>query len=139
MATQHLLKGGPSASFTSPKQFFQWCFEKNDHMVVARSCSLGALTSATSRMSEPNSPIEIRWLPADLINIEYEKNLRHRWNQLSSRDSITGIRDIHQFDAHTNGSISCHRISESDTTTSHRFKILAGAQPTVIKNMMDEQ
>ncbi|CAF4961392.1 unnamed protein product, partial [Rotaria socialis] len=35
-ATQHLLKGGPNASFSSPKQFYEWCFEKNDRMVIAR-------------------------------------------------------------------------------------------------------
>ncbi|CAF4494941.1 unnamed protein product, partial [Rotaria sp. Silwood2] len=27
-ATNYLLKGGPDASFSSPKQFYEWCFEK---------------------------------------------------------------------------------------------------------------
>lgn len=84
MATQHLLKGGPTASFTSAEEFFRWCFQKNDRMVIARPCATSSSCSATS-MHEPNRPIEVRWLPTNVIRDEYEAKLQRRWNQLSSR------------------------------------------------------
>ncbi|CAF2064343.1 unnamed protein product [Rotaria magnacalcarata] len=115
-------KGGPHVSFSSPKQFYEWCFEKNDRMVVARPRRMEAST-ASSTMPEPNRPIEIRWLPADIVNQDAEKNLLPRWNRLSTRDSISGIRDIHQFDADQDGSITCRRTSQSKTSTKHTFKI----------------
>ena len=70
MATQHLLKTEPSASCTSPKEFFQWCIEKNNQMVLAKPRSAKSLTSGTIRVPEPNRPNEVRWLPADFINDE---------------------------------------------------------------------
>lgn len=85
MATQHLLKGGPTASFTSAEEFFRWCFQKNDRMVFARPCSTASSCSGRIQMPEPNRPIEIRWLPSTVINDVYDAKLQPRWNQLSSR------------------------------------------------------
>ena len=87
-ATQHLLKGGPNASFSTPKQFFEWCLEKNDRMVMARSHHIEASNGPSTYMSEPNRPIEVRWLSADVINNEFENRLRLRWNLLSSKSII---------------------------------------------------
>ncbi|CAF4664660.1 unnamed protein product [Rotaria sp. Silwood2] len=124
-ATNYLLKGGPNASLSSPKQFYEWCFEKNDRMVVARPRRMEASSHASTHMPETNRPIEVRWLPTDIVNQEVDKILMPRWNRLSARDSISGIRDIHQFDADHHGSISCRRTSQSTTTTKHTFKIHA--------------
>ncbi|CAF4708967.1 unnamed protein product [Rotaria sp. Silwood2] len=130
-ATQHLLKGGPNASFSTPKQFFEWCLEKNDRMVVARSPRIEASNCPSTYMSEPNRPIEVRWLSADVINNEFENRLMPRWNLLSSKSSISGIRDIHQFDADKNGSVSCRRTSQSSTMTNHTFKIQTTVKSTL--------
>ena len=59
-ATQHLLKGGPNASFSSPKEFFEWCFAKNDRMAISRSSRTTTLQSESTYMAEPNRPIEVR-------------------------------------------------------------------------------
>lgn len=85
MATQHLLRGGPSASFSSVHDFFQWCFEKNDRFVIPRPRTTLSLTTGINQMPEPNRPIEVRWLPADIINKTYEETLKQRWSKLSSR------------------------------------------------------
>jgi hypothetical protein len=87
-ATQHSLKGGPQASFSSPKQFFEWCFQKNDRMVVARPRRMDSSKIASNKMPEPNRPIEVRWLSADVINREFEKLLLSRWNRLSSKGTL---------------------------------------------------
>ena len=47
-------------------------------MVVPKHRSTKSLTSETTRMPQPNRSIEVRWLPADLIDDEYENNLRRR-------------------------------------------------------------
>ena len=65
IATNYLLKGGPNASFSSPKQFYEWCFQKNDRMVMGRSRRMEASSYTSSHILEPNRPIEVRWLPAD--------------------------------------------------------------------------
>ena len=36
-------------------------------------------------------------------------------------DSIVGIRDMHQFDGDTNGSLLCCRTSQSNNVTIHVF------------------
>jgi len=87
-ATQHLLKGGPDASFSKPKQFFEWCLAKNDRMVVGRSRRMEASNYPSTYMSEPNRPIEVRWLSADAINNEFENCLMPRWNLLPSKSII---------------------------------------------------
>ena len=84
-ATQHLLKGGPNASFSSPKEFFEWCFAKNDRMVISRPSRTTTLQSDSTYMAEPNRPIEVRWLSADTINKEYDSILMSRWKCLSSK------------------------------------------------------
>ncbi len=88
-ATQHSLKGGPHASFSSPKQFFEWCFQKNDCMVLARPRRMDASKAASTYIPEPNRPIEVRWLSADVINGEFEKFLMSRWNRLSSKGTLS--------------------------------------------------
>ena len=92
-ATQHQLKAGPNASFSTPKQFFEWCFEKNDRMVVARSRRMKSSNCPSTYMSEPNRPIEVRWLSADVINNEFENHLMPRWNLLSPK-SIVLLRKL---------------------------------------------
>ncbi|CAF3077019.1 unnamed protein product [Rotaria socialis] len=77
-ATQHLLKGGPNASFSSPKQFYEWCFEKNDRMVIARRRRIDTSKSLPNQIPEPNRPIEVRWLSGDVVNKEFEDCLRKR-------------------------------------------------------------
>ena len=84
-ATQHLLKGGPNASFSSPKGFFEWCFAKNDRIVISRPSRTTTLQSESTYMAEPNCPIEVRWLSADTINKEYDSILMSRWKCLSSK------------------------------------------------------
>ncbi|UJR06773.1 hypothetical protein I4U23_011060 [Adineta vaga] len=74
-------------------------------------------------MPEPNRPIEIRWLSTNTIENVYENILKPRWEQMSSKESISGIRDLHQFDSDINGFITCRRISQSNTTTTHKFRI----------------
>ncbi|CAF4328765.1 unnamed protein product [Rotaria sp. Silwood2] len=71
-ATQQLLKGRPNASFSTPKQFFERCLEKNDRMVVARSRRMEASNGPSTYMPDLNSPIEVRWLSAAIINNEFE-------------------------------------------------------------------
>jgi hypothetical protein len=87
-ATRHLIKGGPNASFSTPKHFFQWCLEKNDRVTVARSRPIAASNCPSTYMSEPNRPVEVRWLSADVINNEFESRLMPRWNLLSSKSII---------------------------------------------------
>ncbi|CAF5017065.1 unnamed protein product [Rotaria sp. Silwood1] len=114
-ATQHIIKGGPNASFSSPKQFYEWCVDKNDRLVIARPRRIDTSKSMSTKMPEPNRPIEVRWLS----------------------DSITGIRDMHQFDADTNGSISCRRTSQSIRTTIHTFKMPPTPRLTASRNTTD--
>lgn len=87
-ATRYLLRTGPHASFSSPKDFYEWCSRANDRMVIARSKPCKNSTASSTRMSEPNRPIEIRWLPAMDVNSEYESILLPRWNDLSSRRMV---------------------------------------------------
>jgi len=87
-ATHHSLKAGPNGSFSTPKQFFEWCLEKNDRMVVAKPRRMAASNYSSTYMSEPNRPIEVRWLSADDINNEFENRLMQRWNLLSSKSII---------------------------------------------------
>jgi len=88
-ATQHQLKAGPNASFSTAKQFCDWCFEKNDRMVVARPHRMEASNCSSTYMAEPNRPIEVRWLSTDVINNEFEKHLMPRWNLLTSKSIIS--------------------------------------------------
>ena len=87
-ATNYLLRGGPNPSFASPTQFYEWCFQKSDRMVVARPHRMEAFSYASSHMPEPNRPIEVRRFSADIINQEVDNNLVPRWNQLSARGMI---------------------------------------------------
>ncbi|CAF4694523.1 unnamed protein product [Rotaria sp. Silwood1] len=136
-ATQHIIKGGPNASFSSPKEFYEWCVDKNDRLVIARPRRIDTSNSMSTKMPEPNRPIEVRWLSGDVVNNEFENCLKQRWSQLSSKDSITGIRDMHQFDADTNGSISCRRTSQSIRTTIHTFKMPPTPRLTASRNTTD--
>ena len=87
-ATQHLLRGGPNASFSSAKDFFEWCLTKNDHMVVTRPFPKQGLNSAFSQLLESNRPIKVLWLPADLVNESFEIILMPRWKLLSAKGNI---------------------------------------------------
>lgn len=78
-ATHYLLKGGPHVSFATPKDFFEWSLQRNDRMVIGRPKRDGNSKVISSQITEPNRPIEIRWLCSDTINQEYENNLKHRW------------------------------------------------------------
>ncbi|CAF3895827.1 unnamed protein product, partial [Rotaria sp. Silwood1] len=71
-ATQHIIKGGPNASFSSPKQFYEWCVDKNDRLVIARPRRIDTSKSMSTKMPEPNRPIEVRWLSGDVVNNEFE-------------------------------------------------------------------
>lgn len=81
-ATNYLLRSGPHASFSSPKYFYEWCFKANDRMVIARSKSNNYFNGASSRMSEPNRPIEVRWLSAGDVKDDYENKLYPRWKHI---------------------------------------------------------
>ena len=59
-ATQHLLKSGANASCSSLKEFFEWCFARNDRMVISRPSWTTTLQSESTYMAEPNRPIEVR-------------------------------------------------------------------------------
>jgi hypothetical protein len=83
-----LLKGDPHVAFSTPKQFFEWCFQRNDRMVVARPSRVDISNVASNHMSEPNRPIEIRWLPSDIIQNEFERVLKPRWDRFSSKGNI---------------------------------------------------
>ncbi|CAF4000931.1 unnamed protein product, partial [Rotaria sordida] len=84
-ATQYLLKGGPYVSFSTAKQFFEWCLQKNDRMVVARPRRTDISNVASNHMPEPNRPIEIRWLPSNIVKNEFEELLKPRWDRFSSK------------------------------------------------------
>ena len=77
-ATNYFLKGGRNASFSSPKQFYEWCFQKDYRMVVGKPHRMETSSYASSHILEPNRPIEVRWLPADIINQEVDNNLMPR-------------------------------------------------------------
>ena len=87
-ATQHQLRAGPTASFSNPKQFFEWCQEKNDRMVIGRPQKKNFSKVSSNYISEPNRPIEIRYLSAEDIKANYELTLKHRWAQLSPKGTI---------------------------------------------------
>ncbi|CAF3141374.1 unnamed protein product [Rotaria sp. Silwood2] len=124
-ATQHIIKARPNASFSSPKQFYEWCVDKNDRLVIARPRRIDTSKSMSTKMPEPNRPIEVRWLSGDVVNNEFENY------------SITGIRDMHQSDADTNGSISCRRTSQSIPNTIHTFKMSPIPRLTANRNTTD--
>ena len=46
-------------------------------------------------------------------------------------DSITGIRDLHQFDADINGFISYRRVSQSSSVSTHKFQIQPAIQSSI--------
>ena len=56
--------------------------------MVGRLRRMKASSYASSHMPEPNRPIEVHWLSADIINQEVDNNLMPRWNQLSARGMI---------------------------------------------------
>ena len=87
-ATQHIIKVGPNASFSSPKQFYEWCVDKNDRLVIARPRRIDTSKSMPTKMPEPNRSIEVRWLSSDVVNNEFENCLKRRWSQLSNKGSI---------------------------------------------------
>ena len=91
-ATQHLLRGGPNASFSSAKDFFEWCLTKNDQMVVTRPFPKQGLNSAFTQLPESNRPIEVLWLPTDLVNESFEIILMPRWKSLSAKGNILKLR-----------------------------------------------
>lgn len=84
-ATQHIIKGGPDVSFSSPKQFYEWCVDKNDRLVIARPRRIDTSKSMSIKMPEPNRPIEVRWLSTDDVNNEFANYLKQRWHQLTTK------------------------------------------------------
>ncbi|CAF1540342.1 unnamed protein product [Adineta ricciae] len=121
-ATHYLLRGGPQVSFASPEDFYNWCFQRNDRMVIAKPRPKGGADANSISIPEPNRPIEVRWLPSDTITKEFEEILTHRWNSLSTKDRITGIRDYHEFAAGKDGSITLRRVSQSTKTILYKFR-----------------
>lgn len=87
-ATQYLLKGGPHVSFSSPKDFFDWCYKRNDRMLIGRPARTNTSNAASNYIAEPNRPIEIRWLCSNDIQYEYENVLKQRWDRLSSKGNL---------------------------------------------------
>jgi hypothetical protein len=87
-ATQYLLKGGPNVSFSTPKEFFEWCLQRNDRFVIARTRLINSSNVTTNYMPEPNRPIEVRWLSTEMIQNEYGRVLQSRWNHLSPKSDI---------------------------------------------------
>lgn len=130
-ATRYLLKGGPQVSFSTHMDFYKWCAAKNDKMVIKRPRQTDNSNSNPNYIPEPNRPIEIRWLSINTIQIEFENVLKARWDRLSAKDSLSGIRELHQFDSDIHGLVSCRRVSESDTTTTHKFTLKLTVQSTV--------
>ena len=59
-ATNYLLKGGPTAAFSSPKEFFEWCWKRNDRLVIGRAQRNQPLQYQSACLAEPNRPIEVR-------------------------------------------------------------------------------
>jgi hypothetical protein len=87
-ATQHQLRAGPTASFSNPKQFFEWCQQKNDKMVIGRPQKKSCSKNPSNYISETNRPIEIRYLSSEEIKANYELILKPRWDQLSTKGTI---------------------------------------------------
>ncbi len=87
-ATQHLLKEGPTASFSTPKEFYEWCCKKNDRMVIARPTRMNTSNGTSNYVPEPNRPIEIRWLSTEDIKNLYDSILKSRWNLLTPKGKI---------------------------------------------------
>jgi hypothetical protein len=87
-ARQYFLNGGLNVAFSTPKEFFEWCYEKNDRMVIERPRPMTALKNASNYMPEPNRPIEIRWLSSSTIENEFHNLLKPRWNQLSPKGNM---------------------------------------------------
>ena len=52
-------------------------------MVIVRPSRIDTLNLASNYMPEPNHPIEIRWLPSDMIQNEFDRVLKQRWDRLS--------------------------------------------------------
>jgi hypothetical protein len=87
-ATQYILRAGPTASFSNPKEFFEWCRKKNDRMVIGRPQKKNFSKVSSNYVSETNRPIEIRYLSAEDIKANYELTLKHRWAELSAKGTI---------------------------------------------------
>ena len=87
-ATEYLLKGGPNVSFSTPKEFFEWCLKKTDRMVIARPRRINTSNNASNCIPEPNRPIKISWLSSDIVKKEFDNLLKPRWNRLSSKGRI---------------------------------------------------
>lgn len=87
-ATQYLLRSGPSASFSNAKAFFEWCYTKNDKMIIARPRKKTSSESSSNYISEPNRPIEIRYLATEEIATNYEQILKARWATLTAKGNI---------------------------------------------------
>ncbi len=87
-ATHYLLKGGTHVSFATPKEFFDWCLKRNDRMAIGRPRRINNSNNPTNYIPEPNRPIEVRWLPSNFIQNEFENLLKPRWDRLSSKGNI---------------------------------------------------
>ena len=84
-ATQHLLKGGPNASFSSPKGFLNGALLRMIVWWYQDPHGRQLWQSEATYTAEPNRPIEVRWLSADIINKEYDSILMSGWKCLSSK------------------------------------------------------
>ena len=58
-------------------------------MVVARPSRIDTSNVASNYMPEPNRPIEIRWLPSNIIQNEFEGFLKQRWDRLSKGNILS--------------------------------------------------
>ena len=87
-ATQYLLKGGPHVSFSTPKDFFEWCLQRNDRLVIGRTRVNNVSNVTTNYISEPSRPIEVRWLSSEMVKNEFDRLLKLRWDRLSSKGDI---------------------------------------------------
>ena len=83
-ATQHLLRAAPTALFSNAKQFYKWCRENNNKMVIGRPKKNSSKASSVY-ISEPNRPIEIRYLSTKDIKANYDQILESRWAKLSPK------------------------------------------------------
>jgi hypothetical protein len=101
-ARKHLLKGGPERAFSSAKDFYKFTLQKNSQISSqAKSADRNKSSNSTSNLdsgdlsdeetdtiaAHSTNSIEVRWLDSEEVEEIFQKVLKTRWNQLSTKSN----------------------------------------------------
>ena len=99
-ARKYLLKHGPEAAFTSAKDFYQYILEKMNRSMSSTTYMRRSIPNTNAIdidindssdeevseiLSRPTRSIEVRWLDEEYVEETFQKVLKSRWSNLSTK------------------------------------------------------